>query len=277
MLKLYSAKNSTCSQKVLLPLSEKGLFYESRTIDLSKNEQFAPWYRAINPKGTVPTLDHDGNIIVESTLICEYLDQFFPRPALMPYGSHACARARLWSKAVDEGLFEATREISVSAMFRETAREISEEQRHFLTVSDPEKRSRLVSAYEDGVESDCVFHGIAAFEQAFSRMEQDLGEGGWLVGSRLTLADINMIPFVARLSHLELLDIWTSDRPATRAWWARVQELPSYKSVISENLSKSDLKAMRTSGRKIRESVARRRHEYLEQAAETTMASRSQS
>ena len=66
MLKLYTANNSICTQKVLLSLAEKGLPYETRIIDLFTNEQYAPWYLAINPKGVVPALDHGGNIVIES-------------------------------------------------------------------------------------------------------------------------------------------------------------------------------------------------------------------
>lgn len=269
MLKLYTANNSICTQKVLISLAEKGLAYEIRSIDLFRNEQYAPWYLAINPKGVVPALDHDGNIVIESTLICEYLNDFFSAPPLMPAGSHARARARLWSKTVDEGLFEATRELSFSAMFRERMRAMSEEQRQgrFLNVGDPVKRARFMSTYAEGVESAYVFQGIAEFERAFGRMEKDLGDGDWLIGARMTLADINMIPFVARLAYLDLLDVWVSDRPATRAWWARVQKLASFKTAIAQKLTEADFAAMRASGRKIRSRVAERRQEYLDQIA----------
>lgn len=277
MLKLYTASNSICTQKVLISLAEKGLVYETRNIDLFRNEQYAPWYLAINPEGVVPALDHAGNIVIESTLICEYLDDFFPKPALMPAATHARARARLWSKMVDENLFGATRELSFSAMFREKMRAMSEEQREgrYFNVGDPAKRARFMSTYEDGIESPYVFQGIAAFERAFSRMEKDLDEADWLIGSRMTLADINMIPFVARLSYLGLLDVWVSDRPATKGWWARVQKLPSVKTAIVEKLSEADFTAMRTSGRKVRARVAERRQEYLEVMAKSAVPSRS--
>ena len=48
----------------------------------------------------------DGKVVIESTLICEYLDDCFPEPAFVPADPHRRARMRLWSKAVDEGLFE---------------------------------------------------------------------------------------------------------------------------------------------------------------------------
>jgi len=70
MIKVYSFFNSICTQKVFITLAEKGIPYDTHNIDLFKNEQFKPEYLKINPKGVVPALDHDGRIVIESTLIC---------------------------------------------------------------------------------------------------------------------------------------------------------------------------------------------------------------
>lgn len=270
MLKLYTARNSICTQKVLITLAEKRLACETHTVDLFANEQFQPWYLAINPKGVVPALDHDGQVVIESSLICEYLDEAFPTPPLMPADPHGRARARLWSKAVDEGLFEATRELSFSAMFRQKMREMSAQQREgrFRNVGDPVKRARFMSTYELGVESPFVYEGIGKFEIAFKTMEKDLAAGGpWLVGAQMTLADINMMPFVARLAYLALLDVWSRERPRVRDWWARVQSVPSFKAAIPGMLSEADTTAMGTFGAAIRDRVAERRAEYLQALA----------
>src|SRR6187455_874817 len=106
MLVLYEFGNSVCCQKVRLVLCEKGLVWESRQINLFRSEQYDPEYLKLNPKGLVPTLVHDGRPVIESTLICEYLDKIFPEPLLMPADAYERARIRLWSKAVDEGLHE---------------------------------------------------------------------------------------------------------------------------------------------------------------------------
>src|SRR6201996_2386849 len=116
MLKLFTAHNSICTQKVFLTLIEKGLPWTSEYIDLFNNEQYRPEYLKLNPKGVVPTLIHEGHAIIESTLICEYLDETFPQPSLVPASAYERAQMRRWSKHIDEGVFEATREISFSAM-----------------------------------------------------------------------------------------------------------------------------------------------------------------
>lgn len=265
MLKVYSYFNSICTQKVFITLAEKGIDYTTQNVDLFRNEQFSPEYLKINPKDVVPALDHDGRIVIESTLICEYLDDCFPTPRLVPQDPFLRARMRLWSKSVDEQLFEATRELSFSAMFRERMRKMTEEQRQgrFQNVGDPIKRDRLISTYEEGVDSPYVFQGIGAFEMAFQKMEKDLHAGGpWLLGAALSLADINMMPFVARVAYLGLLDVWIADRPATREWWGRVQTLPSFVASIPDKVSAADFEAMKTSGSTIRARVAERLADY---------------
>ena len=172
---------------------------------------------------------------------------------------------RLWSKAVDETLFEATRELSFSAMFRERMRNMTEQQREqrYHNVGDPIKRDRLMSTYAEGVESPYVFQGIGAFEIAFDKMEKDLQSGGpWLIGRTLTLADINMMPFVARLAYLDLLDVWLAERPVAKDWWQRVQALPSFVASIPQKVGAEDVTAMKIFGSRIRPRVTERREEY---------------
>ena len=125
MLILYDFGNSVCCQKVRITLVEKGLTWEARRVDLFKTEQYDPDYLKLNPKGVVPTLVHDGTPVIESTLICEYIDETFPEPPLMPKDPAERARMRLWSKFVDEGLFDGDTELSFSAMFRERMRNMT--------------------------------------------------------------------------------------------------------------------------------------------------------
>jgi glutathione S-transferase len=264
MLKLYTAQNSICTQKVFLTLIEKGLEWSSEYIDLFKNEQYRPEYLRLNPKGVVPTLIHDGRPVVESTLICEYLDETFPKPPLVPTTPYERSRMRVWSKHIDEGVFEATREISFSAMFRDKMKSMTEEQRNgrFNNIGDPGRRARFISTYEEGVESLYVEQGIFAFEKMFREMEDSLSsKQDWLLGPQFTLADIYLTPFVARMDYLGLLDIWTADRPFVQEWWKRAKSRPSFSRAIAELLTPDQISAMKSSGAKIKDKIASRRQE----------------
>jgi len=266
MLKLYKFGNSVCAQKVLMTLDEKGLDFETQDINLFKNEQYNPEYLKLNPKGVVPTLDHDGNIIIESTLICEYLDDTFPRPSLVPKDPFLRSQMRLWSKAVDEGIFEATREITFASVFREKMKDMSPDQREkrYQNVGDPERRARYISTYENGVESPYVRDGIAKFEKLFKNMETTLADGRkWLLGDGYTLADISITPFIARLYYLALLEVWLEERPCATAWWERAKSRPSYEVAIGHALTEIQKIEMETYGVKARETIRLRRDQYL--------------
>jgi len=258
-LTLYDFGNSVCCQKVRITLRAKGLDWEARRVDLFKSEQYDPNYLKMNPKGVVPTLVHDGKPVIESTLICEYIDETFPEPPLMPKNAHDRTRMRLWSKFVDEGLHDGVTELSFSAMFRERMRAMTDEMREkrFRNVGDPRRTDRFKSTYEHGAKSPFVVHGIAAYERAFKLMEETLhGHGGpWIVGPSPTLADINIMPYAARLEYLGLIGAWLDERPRVREWWARAQDWPYFKSGLRDLISEHEFSEMRIHGPKILDDV----------------------
>lgn len=268
MLTLYTFHNSICTQKVFMTLAEKDLSYDEHLINLFAAEQYDPEYLKLNPKGVVPTLVHDGRAIPESSLICEYVDEMWPNSPLIPDDAFLKSRMRQFSKLVDETIFEATRELSFSAMFREKMKNMPAEKREtrFTNVGDPNKRARLMSTYELGVESPYVFQAIGNWEKAFKALDASLKEfgGPWLLGDMFTLADINMIPYLWRIEYLNLIDIWMDDRPQVAEWWERAKARPSAVTCIPDRLNADDIANMGESGTKIRDAVSAKRAEYLE-------------
>jgi hypothetical protein len=75
-------------------------------------------------------------------------------------------------------------------------------------------------------------------------------DGPYIQGSNPTLADINLMPYVARLDYLRLLDLWIKDRPSedlvgnARRW-------PSFKSGLLDRISETERSEMRVHGTKI--------------------------
>ena len=258
---LYDFGNSVCCQKVRITLRAKGLEWKAIPVNLFTAEQYDPKYLKLNPKGVVPTLVHDGKPVIESTLICEYIDAAFPHePKLIPSDPWLQSKMRLWSKFVDEGLFDGVTELSFSAMFRERMRTMPEEirQKRFRNVGDPRRTDRFKSTYEFGVESPFVVHAIAAYERAFKYLEATLAEDGgpWILGREPSLADINLMPFTARLDWLGLLDLWTEGRPHAESWWKRAQAWPYFRTGLRDLVTEAEMAEMRTHGPKIRDGVA---------------------
>lgn len=266
MLDLYHFMNSVCSQKARMTLFEKELEWQSHEVNLFTSEQYDPQYLKINPKGYVPTLIHDGKTIRESTLICEYLDESFPSPPLMPQEPSGRADVRLWSKTVDEGLFVGVTVFSFAAMFRDRMKEQSSEdrERRYRNIGDPERRDRYKSMFEEGLNSPYVFRAVGAYEIALKAMEEKLADGSdWLANDMFSLAEINLAPFVARLEYLTLLDLWIDERPTVAAWWHRVKERPSYRSEITETVTAEEVEEMQLAGARTKPRIEEIRSEYL--------------
>ena len=250
-IKLYQFGNSVCCQKVRIVLAAKRLTWHSVEVELFRNAQYDPAYLKLNPAGVVPTLVHGEDVITESTLICEYLDERYPDPPLLPVSPAGRAEARRWSKLADEGLHEGVSEISFSAMFRERMKTMSAEAREvrFANVGDPRRRDRFESTYRDGARSPWVGYGVAAFERCFARLETTLADGRhWVAGAEPSLGDIGLMPYVARLAFLGLLPLWLEDRPAVEAWWRRAQEWPGYRQGIAEPMLPAELAEMAQHG-----------------------------
>ena len=96
MLTLYHGANSVCSVKVRIVLAEKGLAWEGRHIDLPRGEHLQADYLKINSRALVPVLDHDGVLIRESTVICEYLDGLDDATRLVPPGALERMQSPSW-------------------------------------------------------------------------------------------------------------------------------------------------------------------------------------
>ena len=104
MVELYRFSRLQLSVGVRMALEEKGVPWTSHYVDLFKFDQMRPDYLAVNPDGVVPTLVHDGQVVRESSVICEYIDDAFEGPALIPPAPLEAARMRQFVRACDQGL-----------------------------------------------------------------------------------------------------------------------------------------------------------------------------
>lgn len=118
MIELYHNDMSVCAQKVRLALAEKKLSWEGHHLNLRAADQQKPEYLKLNPNAVVPALVDNGTVIIESTVINEYLDDAYPEPRLKPADAAGRARMRLWTKQLDEGVHAATSVVSSAIAFR---------------------------------------------------------------------------------------------------------------------------------------------------------------
>jgi len=99
-LRLHTYWRSSAAYRVRIVLALKGLDYESVPRHLLRDggEQRRGDYLALNPQGLVPALEHDGAVLTQSLAICEYLEERFAEPPLLP--ADPCDRAAVRAMAL---------------------------------------------------------------------------------------------------------------------------------------------------------------------------------
>ena len=75
---------TACSRVTMNALEEVGVDYETQMVNLHSGEQKSPEYLAVNPKGKVPVLRIDGQLLTENSVILGLLDQLYPAAGLLP-------------------------------------------------------------------------------------------------------------------------------------------------------------------------------------------------
>ncbi|MEE8340070.1 MAG: maleylacetoacetate isomerase [Xanthomonadales bacterium] len=99
---LYSYWRSSSAYRVRIALNLKGIDYQQVPVHLVRNggEQHQPAYREINPLGLVPSLVHNGQVVVQSLAICEYLEEIYPTAPLLPADRQGRARVRSIAQSI---------------------------------------------------------------------------------------------------------------------------------------------------------------------------------
>ena len=242
MLELYDGTTSVCAIKVRLTLAEKGLSWESRTLDLQRGDQFDADYLKLNPGAVVPTLIDGSDVIIESSVIMQYLEDLQPDPTLLPTSPLARARLRLWLKRIDDPTHPACGVLTHATAFRQSFldKSAAEQKAHFAKMPDPARRARQEAVYRDGLEAPVVVGAVHTYDKFLADMAAALENAPWLVGDSYTLADAAATPYITRISDLGLLDVWAASRPRVLDWFERVQERSSFKAAVTDYFTEND-------------------------------------
>ena len=230
MLTLYHQGSSVCAAKVRLVLHEKGLAWEGEYIDVLKGEQFDPAYLKLNPNAVVPTLADDDRIIIESTVICEYLDETHPAPPLKPDDPYERATMRVWTKRVDERLHPMTSVLTYTASHRHTILDNNSPEQVEAIINetrDPVKRQRKREWIELGMDAPTARQAVVEFKKTLEDMNEALATRKWLAGGSYSLADVALSPYLNRLSMLSMDPFWES-YPHVADWFDRIRARPSF-------------------------------------------------
>ena len=230
-LHLFHFVLSNCSQRVRFALEEKELPWESHHLNLAANEHVSEDYQSINPDGVVPTLVHDGQVVIESNDILGYIDVHFPAPRLAP--EDPAERARMHAHiTLASGAQGSIKALSHELLFR-PFRKVSDEE---LALYEEKAANReLVAFLRDYAEEGPAWQrrvklANADMEQRLDSLEAALANDRWLSGASFGLADISWVVNAHRLQQAQYdLAGWPSLLP----WYERVASRPAFDRAIA--------------------------------------------
>ncbi|MBX9608707.1 MAG: glutathione S-transferase family protein [Gammaproteobacteria bacterium] len=248
-LVLYTHPMSPCAQKVRIVLAEKSLAFEARHVDLPGKENLSPDYLALNPLGVVPTLvDHDVPII-ESSIICEYLEDRFPTPSLRPMAPQARAEMRLWMKHVDNKLHPSCGALQWPLVMADKLRRLPVEEQMRVIEQVPEKprRERQRRLLLQGYDAPDVAEGVQVYEQTIADLDTLLAMRPWVAGDAFSLADASLAPYFQTLFQFGW-EAWYASRAQVADWYTRVRARPSYATGVAADFDADRLADLRARG-----------------------------
>lgn len=229
MLELYNSPTSTCSQKVRLCLAEKGLEWVDRRVNTLADEHLKPEYLRLNPNGVVPTLVHDGQPIVDSSVICEYLEEAFPPSLLTPADAAGRARMRAWMRFLEEVPTAAIRIPSFHLALARRFEKLDEGQfRKRVADVRPLRKHLYRRMGPQGFSLLDVAASLDQLDLTLRRMQAALQTGPWLLGEQFTLADLIVTPTIDRMADLGMAEMWTQRFPEVEAWYGRMKMRASF-------------------------------------------------
>lgn len=227
---LFHFRQSNCSQRVRLVLEEKGVAWTGHHVNLTADEHLAPEFTALNPKGVVPVLVHDGRTYTESNDIIAYIDATFPASPLVPADPHDAAfvtETLQTSSAVQGALKLLSHEFLFKPVRRMNSKQLAEFAR---SHPDPE----LIKFMEDyssneGFGDARIRAAAQTMLAALADLDQRLQSRPWLSGNTCGLADISWIVNVHRMM---LMRLPISQFTALADWYRRILARPSFKKAV---------------------------------------------
>jgi len=227
---LYNAPQSTCSQRVRFVLNAKKLAFAEVKLDLLAGDQFKPEYLALNPNGVVPTLDHSGAIVTDSSVIIEYLDEIAPAPeSFTPREPIMRAKMRALMRFIDEMPTAAVRVPTYNLAFLPRFAAMSEAEFLAFAESKPLRKEFMLAMGRNGFPQKDMDAAMQRLRRSYERMDVEIEKSGgpWLLGADISLADISLMPAIVRMADLGQEAAW-QDLPRVQRWYEAIRAYPAF-------------------------------------------------
>ncbi len=232
---------SSCSQKTRIVLNLKGIDWVSREVNLVARENYSDWFMGINPRGLVPVLVQDGQVIIESNDIISHIERQFPDPALVAPGQAQEMEALL---KAEDNLHLDLRAICFRYFFPGVKPRPRKLQALYRTLGsgtvggkpDPHKDRETAFHAEmiehGGISDARIRTASTRFAAAFDQLDARLADGPYLMGAELSLLDIAWYIYCHRL----VISGYPLDEkhPRLGAWLKRLNDREEFRRELAE-------------------------------------------
>jgi glutathione S-transferase len=252
MISLYQAAMSTCVQKVRFVLEQKALPWQGIAVNLNAGENLSPEFMKINPKGLVPVLVDDGDVVFESNNICLYLDEKYPQTPLMPTTPKGRSDVRTLIQLIDEQVHADCSALTYAVAFgghiRKTYDTPEKLEAYLGLMPDAGRRHSKREIITKGVNCNEFEIAVQRLAVMLKRLDALLQKSTYLVSTQLSIADIVYSPYVTRLDHLSLSELW-QDKPALADWYDRIKKTSGYQKGIAAFFNVEVIERMAAGGK----------------------------
>lgn len=197
-LEIMGVPFSNYVRSVRMLCEEKGITYK-----LTPSPPQSPEVKAIHPAGQIPVMRHGNVTLFESKAIATYIDRTFPGQKFIPDDTLETAQVEQWvsygNVKVDRWIM---REFVVPSVFFDKAK---------------------------GPDTARIAAALPEIDKCCKALDGAVAQTGHLVGSRLTYADMNVIPMLSTLLNFPAGKDILAKYSSLSAYVARLADLPSFK------------------------------------------------
>lgn len=207
MNRLFHVPLSPFCRKVRLVMGEKRL--EVELVEERYWEQDPDFLRR-NPAAKVPVLKMDGKMMAESSAICEYLEEQYPDPALMPRDADGRYEVRRLVAWFDDKFHH---EVTAKLLYERVNRKL------------------MGTGYPD---SSNVKAGAKAIKYHLDYMHWLLDHRRWLAGDVMSLADFTAAAHLSALDYISDVD-WNRSA-VVKDWYATIKSRPAFRAILADQV-----------------------------------------
>ena len=171
-IKLLGLSISVYTRIARLALEEKGIDYLLEEVDIFADGGPPAKYLALNPFGTIPCLLHGDLALYETSAINHYVDEISPTTSLQPAAPVERARMNQIIGMLDSYCYRAM-------------------------IWDVYVQRIVIPAGGGQADKAAISRALPGLRNVLSQLDQWRGEGGFLVGQSLSLADLHLYPMLS--------------------------------------------------------------------------------